>query len=428
MNQFQHRENQIQQNMSIGSGLTRYRSAPSSYFDTFLNNDDDFEQLLNPRICSPEAQRIFARFMSSGDSMNPQTPSHKKRDDGGGGDVDCPDSKRPRPPLQRHHSPDFSSVPKAVNWGHTAEDSGVTSSTGGSVVPISSNRPVQVKMETHSLVRHSSSPAGLFDNINIEGELGAMRGVMENVGAGNIANKERSFSSTSRFKGQRDLPPRTPSSSAKRSPFSGFRNKDIGENRSNDAQFDKDAPGFPLNQWDDSILSDDFLKGLVEDVEGTFSKENALEDQKNLDENRAPTRLAHHQSLPTNSAAMEKLLQDSVPCKLRAKRGFATHPRSIAERVRRTKISERIRKLQDLVPNMVKQTNTADMLDLAVDYIKDLQQQVKVIITKCFQIIKQSAVATIKVHDHGSNGPPISGKEKLKQLWLKVSAIGISVF
>jgi hypothetical protein len=35
-------------------------------------------------------------------------------------------------------------------------------------------------------------------------------------------------------------------------------------------------------------------------------------------------------------AAVEKLLhipEDSVPCKIRAKRGCATHPRSIAERV-----------------------------------------------------------------------------------------------
>lgn len=30
---------------------------------------------------------------------------------------------------------------------------------------------------------------------------------------------------------------------------------------------------------------------------------------------------------------MDKILEDSVPCKIRAKRGFATHPRSIAERV-----------------------------------------------------------------------------------------------
>ncbi|KOM51329.1 hypothetical protein LR48_Vigan08g215600 [Vigna angularis] len=46
--------------------------------------------------------------------------------------------------------------------------------------------------------------------------------------------------------------------------------------------------------------------------------------------------------------------EDSVPCRVRAKRGCATHPRSIAERVRRTRISDRIRKLQELVPNMDK--------------------------------------------------------------------------
>lgn len=54
---------------------------------------------------------------------------------------------------------------------------------------------------------------------------------------------------------------------------------------------------------------------------------------------RPPHVLSHHLSLPTSSAelsAMENLLQfqDSVPCRIRAKRGFATHPRSIAERVR----------------------------------------------------------------------------------------------
>ncbi|OMO69807.1 SWAP/Surp [Corchorus capsularis] len=78
-------------------------------------------------------------------------------------------------------------------------------------------------------------------------------------------------------------------------------------------------------------------------------------------------------------AVVEKLwqFQGSVPCKIRAKRGCATHPRSIAERVRRTRISERMRKLQGLFPNMDKQTNTADMLDMAVEYIKDLQKQVK---------------------------------------------------
>ncbi|GFY92167.1 basic helix-loop-helix (bHLH) DNA-binding superfamily protein [Actinidia rufa] len=113
-----------------------------------------------------------------------------------------------------------------------------------------------------------------------------------------------------------------------------------------------------------------------------FSGFNSFESQ-NWESRNYGTDLTHHLSLPKTSAemaAVEKFLQfqqDSVPCKIRAKRGFATHPRSIAERMRRTRISERMRKLQDLFPNMDKQTNTAEMLDLAVDYIKDLQKQVK---------------------------------------------------
>lgn len=74
--------------------------------------------------------------------------------------------------------------------------------------------------------------------------------------------------------------------------------------------------------------------------------------------------LTHHLSLPSSTTkakmnAIEKFLQvqGSVPCKIRAKRGFATHPRSIAERVRRTKISERIKKLQDLFPKSDKVIN-----------------------------------------------------------------------
>jgi hypothetical protein len=78
-----------------------------------------------------------------------------------------------------------------------------------------------------------------------------------------------------------------------------------------------------------------------------------------------------------------QLQQDSIACRVRAKRGCATHPRSIAERERRTRISKRLKKLQDLVPNMDKQTNTSDMLDLAVEYIKELKGQVEVCISCC---------------------------------------------
>jgi hypothetical protein len=36
-----------------------------------------------------------------------------------------------------------------------------------------------------------------------------------------------------------------------------------------------------------------------------------------------------------------------------------------------------MKRLQDLVPNMDKQTNMSDMLDEAVEYVKKLQQQVE---------------------------------------------------
>ncbi|KAK1436059.1 hypothetical protein QVD17_01834 [Tagetes erecta] len=78
-----------------------------------------------------------------------------------------------------------------------------------------------------------------------------------------------------------------------------------------------------------------------------------------------------------DATTMDQLPPDSVPCKIRAKRGCATHPRSIAERERRTRISGKLKKLQDLVPNMDKQTSYSDMLDLAVQHIKGLQTHVQ---------------------------------------------------
>ncbi|KAL6899743.1 hypothetical protein ACP4OV_006401 [Aristida adscensionis] len=62
----------------------------------------------------------------------------------------------------------------------------------------------------------------------------------------------------------------------------------------------------------------------------------------------------------------------------RARRGQATDPHSIAERLRREKISDRMKNLQELVPNSNK-TDKASMLDEIIDYVKFLQLQVKVL-------------------------------------------------
>lgn len=62
---------------------------------------------------------------------------------------------------------------------------------------------------------------------------------------------------------------------------------------------------------------------------------------------------------------------------MRAKRGQATNSHSLAERVRREKISERMKLLQDLVPGCNKITGKAVMLDEIINYVQSLQQQVE---------------------------------------------------
>ncbi|KAF0901944.1 hypothetical protein E2562_011779 [Oryza meyeriana var. granulata] len=64
--------------------------------------------------------------------------------------------------------------------------------------------------------------------------------------------------------------------------------------------------------------------------------------------------------------------------RVRARRGQATDPHSIAERLRRERIAERMKSLQELVPNANK-TDKASMLDEIIDYVKFLQLQVKVL-------------------------------------------------
>ncbi|KAL5213730.1 hypothetical protein ABZP36_002882 [Zizania latifolia] len=125
--------------------------------------------------------------------------------------------------------------------------------------------------------------------------------------------------------------------------------------------------GFSIGSWEDS-------NSIV------FSTSNGKSGVHGNDDIIATLSSYESQLVPREMAGVEKYLQmqhDQVPFRVRAKRGCATHPRSIAERERRTRISEKLRKLQALVPNMDKQTSTSDMLDLAVEHIKGLQNQLQ---------------------------------------------------
>ncbi|XP_041005283.1 transcription factor UNE12-like [Juglans microcarpa x Juglans regia] len=84
----------------------------------------------------------------------------------------------------------------------------------------------------------------------------------------------------------------------------------------------------------------------------------------------------HGQPMPTTVAAAPH--PPAMRPRVRARRGQATDPHSIAERLRRERIAERIRALQELVPS-VNKTDRAAMLDEIVDYVKFLRLQVKVL-------------------------------------------------
>ncbi|KAI3993172.1 hypothetical protein MKX01_009915 [Papaver californicum] len=82
-----------------------------------------------------------------------------------------------------------------------------------------------------------------------------------------------------------------------------------------------------------------------------------------------------HQTSTTGAAAPQP---PAFRPRVRARRGQATDPHSIAERLRRERIAERMKALQELVPSFSK-TDKATMLDEVVDYVKFLRLQVKVL-------------------------------------------------
>ncbi|KAA8529147.1 hypothetical protein F0562_034054 [Nyssa sinensis] len=62
---------------------------------------------------------------------------------------------------------------------------------------------------------------------------------------------------------------------------------------------------------------------------------------------------------------------------VRAKRGQATDSHSLAERLRRERINEKLRCLQELVPGCYKTMGMAVMLDVIINYLRSLQNQIE---------------------------------------------------
>ncbi|KAI3935871.1 hypothetical protein MKW92_053229 [Papaver armeniacum] len=82
--------------------------------------------------------------------------------------------------------------------------------------------------------------------------------------------------------------------------------------------------------------------------------------------------------LPHSSVTPGGGCNGGIKPRIRARRGQATDPHSIAERLRREKIADRMKNLQELVPN-ASRADKSSMLDEIIEYVKFLQLQVKVL-------------------------------------------------
>lgn len=335
-NQHQHQQQQQQ-----SSGLARYRSAPSSFLAALLDSNAD-----NNSSSGDESDAFFSALMEAPPPPQPRDLNPRSGD--------------------HHHQISNSS-------GMKREDGAYESGVAGSYsVGMEHHVDVRSREENGSrsnLLRQSSSPAGFFNGFGVMGEAGNYRvhnPAEDSSSAGGLSssmNLSSAASSSSRF---------MPSI-----PETGNENAFSPEN----GRLRNEA-AFPHDSWNETPFNSS-KRNRDGDLK-MFSNFNGLEDQNGDARKKSSSGLVSHFSLPktsTEMAAVENFLQfqqeTTVPCQVRAKRGFATHPRSIAERMRRTRISKNMKKLQDLFPNMDKQTNTADMLDLAVDYIKELQKEMQ---------------------------------------------------
>ncbi|KAK3195484.1 hypothetical protein Dsin_026794 [Dipteronia sinensis] len=117
-------------------------------------------------------------------------------------------------------------------------------------------------------------------------------------------------------------------------------------------------------------IRDKRLKGCTEEGDSKITDQN-----NNNSNNNNNNRENSDNNSKENSKVSDVQKPDYIH--VRARRGQATDSHSLAERVRREKISERMKYLQDLVPGCNKITGKAGMLDEIINYVQSLQRQVE---------------------------------------------------
>ncbi|CAA0839386.1 Transcription factor bHLH129 [Striga hermonthica] len=224
------------------------------------------------------------------------------------------------------------------------------------------------------LIRHSSSPAGFLNDYlppsDAEAGFSITRGIGNNYNSKGIAEEDKP--GVSRMNSRLNFSHSKESLSRISEEIENNADSDTHDNnnKARSSRSNNTSTCFTMGLWDNDNHPLTFSVSPTKQPKHPNTMDNMESQQFQFGMSQGALEFT----------PMDKFMnipQDSVPCKIRAKRGCATHPRSIAERERRTRISGKLKKLQDLVPNMDKQTSYADMLDLAVQHIKSLQNQVQ---------------------------------------------------
>ncbi|RZC63453.1 hypothetical protein C5167_025211 [Papaver somniferum] len=323
--------NHHQQHRQPGVGLARYVSAPGSFLSNIVDsvmgsgNEDDFthasqnHHITHQHQQQQQNQNQLHQYFSNGNSSTMSSNESSLAD------------------LKPMFQTDSRVYNNNGNATTTATTTTTTTSNGGLQRSYGMNQVAAAAGNSSSLLRHSSSPAGFFNNLMVDNGFSISNGA-----GGGYTKAGTNTIGHGRLKTQLSF---TQDSLSQIS--------EVGESVAGGSSDE----GFTVGTWDDAINFSNAANKRAKNNNGDIMNMSDLESQSLFN-------LPRYQS-------------DSVQCKTRARRGFATHPRSIAERERRGRISENLRKLQELVPNMDKQTSTADMLDLAVQHIKGLQGDVQ---------------------------------------------------
>ncbi|KAK7283862.1 hypothetical protein RIF29_13610 [Crotalaria pallida] len=393
------------------SGLMRYCSAPSSLLSSLVdnnNNDDNNnnnhgyvneepfrnedhhhqqQQHYTPSTSS-EMETMFAKLIASpsNNGLHDSEPLHEfgrskiVKEEAG-------DSVSQRPQHNNNNNNggySYGSQPQQFYQhqqiqGLSNGSVGAVNAYDNSFSAVNSTQNKTGSNNCSNLIRQKSSPAGLFNNYSVDNGIAVFREV-GSFRASDVSNGQ-STTSSSGLHGTLNFSSRMPQIAENGNEGLEANCVESRRPRNDNGNTKCYMPSFTNDFWDGSAFS--APKTANNSGELMFSTSNAMETQ-DVDFGYQKLGLTHHLSLPSSSSKLsgiEKLyqIQGSVPCKIRAKRGYATHPRSIAERERRTRISTRMKKLQDLFPKSDKQTSTADMLDVAVQYIKDMKKQVQIL-------------------------------------------------